>query len=89
MVKPYFSPKVDASLRERVRSPQILNRLQGFFLEELDPTSQKPIQLTPDQVKVGLALLRKTMPDLSNVEMTGAEGGPLVVEVVRFSGDKA
>ena len=34
---------------------------------------------------VALALLRKALPDMQSVEVTGAGGGPLQVQVVRFS----
>ena len=88
MPKPYFSPKHDGAVREKIKTSALIHRLQGFALQELDPTSKKPIEMSKEQVAAATTLLRKTLPDLSNVGRTGAEGGPLVVEVVRFSGEK-
>jgi hypothetical protein len=41
--------------------------------------------MTRTQVHVALALLRKVLPDLASVEVSGNQEKPLMVQVVRFS----
>jgi hypothetical protein len=41
--------------------------------------------MTRTQVHVALALLRKVLPDLASVEISGNPEKPLMVQVVRFS----
>ena len=41
--------------------------------------------MTRTQVHVALALLRKVLPDLASVEVSGNVDKPLMVQVVRFS----
>lgn len=70
-------------VRLKIQVSQLLNVLQNHALgvmEELPPTRLKAIEI----------LLKKTLPDLSQVqaEHMGADGGPLVVEIVRFGEKK-
>lgn len=83
-----LSPKHDEMTRSKIRTSQLVNRLQAFVFGEPDGTSGKPVQMTRDQLTAATTLLSKTLPSLSNVEMSGEGGGPLVVEIVRF-GSKA
>ena len=64
-------------------------RLQDFALGGIDPVSKKPIRMSTDQVRAAVALLRKTLPDITNVEMSGPGGGAVVVEIVKFAGQPA
>jgi hypothetical protein len=41
--------------------------------------------MTRTQVHVALALLKKVLPDLASVEVSGNPDKPLMVQVVRFS----
>ena len=72
------------AVREKIQASQLVNRLQAFVFGENDPTSKKPVIMTRDQLNAATTLLSKTLPSLSNVEMSGEGGGPLVVEIVRF-----
>lgn len=69
-------------VRAKIKTSQLINRLQNFGLTDL--TETKP-GLSDAQVRAILGLLKKTLPDLSNVELNGAGGGPLKVEIVRFT----
>jgi len=51
--------------RDRIASAQILTRLVKHFNGELDPP------LDAGQIQVGLALMRKVLPDLKAMEITG------------------
>ena len=57
-------------VRAKIQASQLINVLTDHALgvsDELSPTRLKAIEI----------LLRKSLPDLSAVEMTGADGGPV------------
>ena len=69
-------------VRAKIQAGQLIKVLTNHALgetEELSPTRLKAIEI----------LLRKSLPDLSAVEMTGEGGGPLSVEIVRFGAKSA
>lgn len=66
----------DANTRAKIKTSQIINRLTSHVLTDLE--------LTPSQVSAGLGLLRKTLPDLTQTALTDSDGGPLVIQAVRF-----
>jgi len=41
--------------------------------------------MTRTQAQVALSLLRKVLPDMQALEITGAEGQPIQVQVLRFT----
>lgn len=63
-----LNPKQHQSVINSIRTTQLTKRLQGFALSELDEQSGRPIEMSPAQVKAAVALLKKTIPDLSSVE---------------------
>ena len=75
--------------REHIQAGVLIKRLQCFSL--LDPDNPKPgdVRMTRTQAFVALALLRKVLPDLASVEVSGNQEKPLLVQVVRFSDGKA
>lgn len=80
-----LNPRIDETTRAKIQTIQLVKRLQDFALGNPDPTSGKPVELDKTRVMAITALLRKTLPDLSSVEMKGDGGGPLVIEIVRFA----
>ena len=57
-------------VRARIQASQLINVLQEHALtgeNELSPTRMKAIEI----------LLRKSLPDLSSVEVTGEDGGAI------------
>lgn len=64
------------SVREKIKASQIINRLTDHALGNLE----KPMDAT--QVSAGLGLLRKCVPDLSNMELTGKDGEAIKVEKI-------
>lgn len=59
-------------VRARIQVSQLINVLENQALgisEDLSPSRMKAIEL----------LLRKSLPDLSSIELTGAGGGPVRV----------
>lgn len=60
-------------VRARIKTSMILNALSDHVL--------KGREMNKTQVTAAIALLKKTLPDLSNVDMqlTGKDGGPIVI----------
>lgn len=61
-----------ADVRSKIQASQLINVLQKHALEgmkDFDPTRMKAIEI----------LLKKSLPDLSSVEITGEGGGPIVI----------
>lgn len=59
-------------VREKIKTTQLINRLQNHALGDLD--------LSQSQIRAIEVLLRKSIPDLSSVDMSvgGIEGAPAV-----------
>ena len=51
------------STKENIRTSMLINRLQGFALNENDPQTDRPIEMSGDQVRAALGLIKKTMAD--------------------------
>ena len=67
-----LNPKNDERARAAIQTTQLVKRLQGFALSELDAQSGKPIEMSASQVKAAVSLLKKTIPDLVNTELSGS-----------------
>lgn len=78
-----FSQKHDALTREKIQTSQLINRLNGFALD-----AENKINMTSDQVRAALGLLRKTIPDLAVTQHTGADGGPVMIITGVDRGDR-
>ncbi len=65
-----------AEHRLKIANSNILNCLIGHAEGERE--------MSATQVSAALGLLKKVMPDLAAVEMSGKDGGALVVQLVRF-----
>lgn len=74
--------------RHAIQATQILKRLQRFVLHDPDEPFPPGVRMTRPQIHVALALLKKILPDLASVEVSGNPEKPLVVQVVRFSDDE-
>lgn len=57
------------SVRQRIQTTQIVKRLTDHTLGKLK------IEMTDSQVRAGLGLLKKTLPDLQSIEHGGSIGG--------------
>lgn len=61
-------------VKAKIKTSQLLNRLQDNALAEAE-------FLTRGQIDSIKALLAKTIPDLKAVELTGADGGAIEINV--------
>jgi len=64
-------------VRAKIQASNLITRLEKHIGGE--------IVLENSQIKAIEILLDRTIPKLSSVEMSGADGGPLVVEITRFA----
>lgn len=71
----------DTKTREKIRTSQLINRLEKFVLSEADGANGK-VELTPAQVTAALGLIKKTLPDLAQVDGNMEHSGKIVAEVV-------
>lgn len=60
--------------RTKIKAAQLINRLQRHVM------SKTPL-LDASQVKAATSLLNKVLPDLKAVELMGAEGGAIEINV--------
>lgn len=68
-----LNPEHDQRTRAKIQTSQILNRLMAHV--------EGKVELSPSQVRSAEILLRKTLPDLSSVEYSGPNGGPVQLQV--------
>lgn len=61
-----INPKHDQRTREKIKTSQLINRLQKFVKSDAE-TAKK--MMTTQQVNAALGLLKKTLPDVSAVEL--------------------
>ena len=66
-------------VRAKIKVSNLLTRLHKYADGELSDEDISPNRL--NAIKI---LLAKALPDLSQVSITGENGGPLVVEIVKF-----
>ena len=70
-------PLHDDKTKDLIRARQLLNRLSSF--------ANGKIELNSAQVKAAQVVIGKVIPDMKAMEISGNGGGPLVVEITRFS----
>ncbi len=68
-----LNPKHDARTREKIQTSQLVNRLSQHVFGKAE--------MSQTQLRAAEVLLKKTLPDLSSVTLTGDEGGPLELVV--------
>lgn len=81
MHKKVLNPAAVERIRERIQADKIIKKLEGHILDSEEMTSS--------QVTAALGLLKKRVPDLSAVEVSGDPDNPLKavvrVEIVPMS----
>ena len=71
-----------ADVRLKIKTSQLVNRLQGFVLGEKDPKTGDAVEIDPNRLRAIEILLRKSLPDLSNVTLTGNPNAPVMVSLI-------
>lgn len=67
------NPRIAEDHRAKIQTSQLINRLTGLVNGE--------VEMPPHAVTAALGLLRKTVPDISSVEMSGESGGPIEIVI--------
>jgi hypothetical protein len=75
-----LNPANDQRTRDTIQTTQLVKRLQGFVLGLPDPVSGKPIEMDKVRVTACIALLKKTLPDLTNTQLSNDPDNPLTIE---------
>lgn len=65
----------DTQTREKIRTSQLINRLEKHAFGE--------IELTQTQVRAIEILIKKTLPDLASVELTGDKENPVALQLIK------
>ena len=68
-------------VRLKIKTSQLVNRLQDFALGGNDPKTGDAIEIDAARLKAIEILLRKSLPDLSSVTIGGDNENPLVTRI--------
>ncbi len=77
MMAARLNPKNDERARSAIQTTQLCKRLNSFALALPDPQTRKPVEMSSDQVRAALGLLRKTIPDLAVTTIAGDAANPV------------
>lgn len=69
--------KLDEKWRDKIRTSMLINRLQDNAIGK--------IELTREQIRSIEILLKKSAPDLQSIELSGEGGGPLQIDIIKYS----
>jgi hypothetical protein len=72
-----LNPQHDAKTREKIQTSQLINRLQDH--------ANGAVDMTPTQVRAAEVLLKKSLPDLTAVQVSGDEANPLVLKHIEVT----
>jgi hypothetical protein len=71
-----LNPMHQEMVRDKIQASQLINALQNHVLK------RKAMKST--QIRAALGLLAKCVPDLQRTDLTGTDGKPLEVNIVRY-----
>jgi hypothetical protein len=79
-----LNPRQDERCRSAIQTTQLCKRLNSFALGLPDPQTRRPVEMSTDQIRAALGLLRKTLPDLSSTQLNGndSDGNPVVLHLL-------
>jgi len=76
-----------ADIRSKIQTIQLVNRLQAYALGKKAPNAEEgddaPLELDQSRIKAIEILLRKSLPDLSAVTVSGDNENPLLAIIER------
>jgi hypothetical protein len=77
------SPQWIDRWRSQIPVALLIKRLSDFAVD--DPDNPTGPRLTRTQAMVGLSLLRKSLPDMQSLEISGNSDKPIQVQLIRFA----
>ena len=78
---PRANPFHNREAREKIRTTALINRLQWFAMDEPDPATGQLIELNRNKLFAIGKLLDKALPNLANIEASGPDGGPMIINL--------
>lgn len=75
-----------ARTRAAIKTTQLVNRLQGFALQQNDGKTGEKIEIDSRRLKAIEILLRKSLPDLASISL---ETGPEGIQIAVYGGAQA
>lgn len=69
MAAPKLNRAHQQDIRLKIKTSQLVNRLQDFVLDGVDHKTGAPIEIDAARLKAIEILLRKSLPDLSSIDM--------------------
>lgn len=74
-------------IRVAIKTRQLVNRLQGYALGEnefhvAEGEDPQPIEIDSGRLRAIEILIKKTLPDLSAVQLTGDNDNPVAVALI-------
>lgn len=75
--------KHNEKTREKIKTTQLINRLEAYANGSLDPQTKKPVYLEAGQVRAIEILLNKTLPNLTQADITHNEPEKRTYEEIR------
>lgn len=76
-----LNPKQDERARSAIKTTQLVKRLNCFALVEKDDAGND-VEIDPTRLRAIEILLRKSLPDLSAVTLSGDDDNPVVTKEV-------
>lgn len=74
-----IQPSLAAEWRAKIKTSMLINRLSDFA------SGRHGVEMSRSQVTAAIALLRKTLPDLSSTDIGTADGQPMRISIVKFN----
>lgn len=78
----------DENTRAKIQATYLINRLTTHISTHPEAKNYKKDYMDKSQVTAALGLLKKTLPDLSAVEMTDPESSAVTINITRYANDK-
>lgn len=79
-----LNPKQDARSREAIKTTQLVKRLQAFAFQEAGDQGEV-IDIDPQRLKAIEILLRKSLPDLSAITLSGDDDKPIAFKGIALA----
>lgn len=70
-----LNPRHSEMVRTKIQATELINLLQDYALGRID-------EITSGRMKAIEILLKKSVPDLSSIEMTGNDEAPVLLKVI-------
>lgn len=81
MAAPKLNKAHQQDVRLKIKTSQLVNRLQEYILGGVDPKTGDPVEIDNGRLKAIEILLRKSLPDLASVDLNADVKGQLTITI--------